>query len=229
MIRKVIYLLVVFCCVLFLNAQAGQSDEDRAGTWEETIGQFETWDSKNTFPTNAVLFVGSSSIRMWPTADCFREIPVINRGFGGSHISDVNYFAERIVLRYEPEVIVFYAGDNDISGGKSAQRVLDDYKKFVEMVQEKLPLTRIIFVSIKPSGSRWSVWPVMKEANMMVKDFCNSDGRLFYFDAASPLLDDEGKPKDELFLDDRLHLNGEGYRLWTELLKPVIDNILKPD
>lgn len=229
MVRKEIYLLIVLCCSLVLNAQEKPEAKENTNYWEETIREFETWDSKNTFPSNAVLFVGSSSIRMWPTAECFTEWPVINRGFGGSKISDVNYFAQRIVLRYESEVIVFYAGDNDVAGGKSAQSVFNDYKEFVGLVQKKLPVTRIIFVSIKPSGSRWSLWPVMNEANIMIKEFCGKDERLIYFDAATPLLDGEGKPRDELFLKDRLHLNGEGYRIWTELLGPVIKKALGQD
>jgi lysophospholipase L1-like esterase len=154
---------------------------------------------------------------------------VINRGFGGSQISDVNYFAARIVLPYKPKVIVFYAGDNDVAAGKSAQRVFDDYKRFVELVHTKLPETRIIFVSIKPSGSRWSLWPVMSEANMMIKDFSGKNAHLFYFDAATSLLSKDGKPNEKFFLDDNLHLNSKGYEVWTKLLRPIIKKALKPD
>ena len=154
---------------------------------------------------------------------------MINRGFGGSHISDVNYFAGRIVLRYKPKVIAFYAGDNDVAAGKTAQRVFDDYKKFVKLLHKKLPGTRIIFIAIKPSRSRWSLWPVMNEANMMIKDFTGRDNRLLYFDSATPLLDNDGKPNEKLFLDDNLHLNSKGYEVWTKLLRPVIKEALKPD
>jgi lysophospholipase L1-like esterase len=221
MIRPCIGLLIMFCSCLALNAQDKQA-ENPAGQWEETIRQFEQWDRKNTFPSNAVLFVGSSSIRLWPTRECFGEFAVINRGFGGSQISDVNYYAERIVLPYKPKVIVFYAGDNDIAAGKSARRVFDDYQKFVKLLHEKLPETRIIYIGIKPSRSRWSRWPVMKEANGMIRDFSGKDRRLFYFDSAAPLLGSDGEPKEELFLKDQLHLNDKGYEVWTKLLRPVI-------
>jgi lysophospholipase L1-like esterase len=222
-------LLVVFCICLLLKAQDDPKGKDGPEQWEETIRAFEEWDRKNSFPSDAVLFVGSSSIRLWPTRECFPELPVINRGFGGSQISDVNYYAGRIVLPYKSRVIVFYAGDNDIAAGKSARQVFEDYRAFTRLVHAKLPQTRIIFVCIKPSRSRWTLWPVMSEANAMVRELCGKDSRLYYFDAASPLLDSEGLPKPELFLPDKLHLNGEGYKVWSRLLRPVIKEALKPD
>ncbi len=222
MIRWKICLLVVLCCLVVSNAQEKSAVNDDSTRWEETIRVFEQWDSKNTYASNAVLFVGSSSIRLWPTRECFEDFNVINRGFGGSHISDVNYYADRIVLCYKPKVIVFYAGDNDVAAGKSAKCVLDDYVKFVSLVRKKLPETRIIFISIKPSGSRWSLWEVMNEANAMIKNFSMKDDSLFYFDGATPLLDSDGEPDQKLFLKDQLHLNSKGYEVWTKLLKPVI-------
>ena len=223
MVRREISLLIVLCSCAVLFAQDEPAAENPAEKWEETIKEFELWDSKNTFPSDAVLFVGSSSIRLWPTRECFGEFAVLNRGFGGSQISDVNYFAERIVLRYEPKVIVFYAGDNDVAAGKNARRVFDDYKKFVKLVHKKLPGTRIIYIGIKPSRSRWSLWPVMNEANMMIKDFSGKNGRLFYLDSATPLLNSDGKPNVEFFLKDQLHLNDKGYDVWTIQLRPIIE------
>jgi lysophospholipase L1-like esterase len=227
MVRRKIWLLIVLCSLAVLNGQDKPEVKDPAERWEENIRFFEKWDSKNTFASDAVLFVGSSSIRLWPTRDCFEEFGVINRGFGGSQISDVNYFAKRIVLRYNPRVIVFYAGDNDVAASKSAQRVFDDYKKFLKLVHKKLPRTRIIFIAIKPSRSRWSLWAVMNEANMMIKDLAGRDNRLLYFDAATPLLDSDGKPNEKLFLDDNLHLSSKGYEVWTKLLRPVIKEALE--
>jgi lysophospholipase L1-like esterase len=228
MIRGRIWLLIVVCSCGVLAGTAGATEE-KANRWEDTIRSFEQWDRKNTVPSGAVLFVGSSSIRMWPTADSFRELRVINRGFGGSQISDVNHFAERIVLPYKPKVIVFYAGDNDVAAGKSAQGVFDDYKQFEKLLHKRLPRTRIIYTSIKPSRSRWSLWPVMNRANTMIKDFSAKDRRLFYFDGATPLLNGEGEPSAEFFLKDNLHLNDKGYAVWTKLLRPMIKDALKPD
>jgi lysophospholipase L1-like esterase len=225
MTRPGIGLLIMFCSCLIVSAQ-DKPAENPAERWEETIRQFEQWDRKNTFPSDAVLFVGSSSIRLWPTRECFEEFAVINRGFGGSQISDVNYFGGRIVLPYKPKVIVFYAGDNDVAAGKNARHVFNDYKAFVGLVHEKLPGTRIIYVGIKPSRSRWSLWPVMKQANAMIRDFSDKDRRLFYFDSAAPLLESDGMPDDAFFLKDQLHLNDKGYEAWTKLIRPVIKKAL---
>jgi lysophospholipase L1-like esterase len=227
MIRRATWLLIVLLGVAVSTAQNKPETEDPATRWEKTIREFEDWDRKNSYPSDAVLFVGSSSIRMWPTRECFAGLAVINRGFGGSQISDVNYYTTRIVLPYKPRVIVFYAGDNDIAAGKNAEQVFNDYKKFVQLVHQRLPNTRIIFVSIKPSGSRWSLWPVMSSANTMIKAFSEKNPRLFYFDGATPLLDSQGKPNLELFRSDQLHLNPKGYEIWTRLLRPVINGALK--
>lgn len=221
-----VWVLVLVCCACVLNGKDNPRKEDPAARWAETIRGFEDWDRKNSFASDAVLFVGSSSIRMWPTRESFSDLPVINRGFGGSQIFEVNYFADRIVLPYKPRVIVFYAGDNDVAKGKDAKRVFEDYQKFVKLVHEKLPKTNIIFVGIKPSASRWSLWPVMAEANKMIDEFSGIDDRLYYFDSAAPLLGDDGKPAAKFFLKDNLHLNPEGYRVWTKALRPIIDRAL---
>ncbi|MHC4169002.1 MAG: GDSL-type esterase/lipase family protein [Planctomycetota bacterium] len=215
-------LLILLCCAGALNGQAQTKRQDPAAKWGKTIREFEDWDRKNSFAQDAVLFVGSSSIKLWPTREDFGEFPVINRGFGGSQISEVNYFADRIVLPYKPKVIAFYAGDNDVAKGKSAERVFEDYQKFVRLVHKKLPKTKIIFVAIKPSGSRWSLWPVMARANKRIEDFSGKDARLYYFDSAGPLLGDDGEPDMKFFLKDELHLNAEGYRVWTRALKPIV-------
>lgn len=225
---KLLVLIVIPMVILSGNYAIGSQEnkpktvEAENNRWEQTIKDFEDWDSKNSFPLNAVLFVGSSSIRLWPTRQYFPELPVINRGFGGCYISDVNYFAHRIVLPYKPKVIVFYAGDNDIAGKKTPQRVFDDYRKFVNLVHKELPSTKIIYIGIKPSRSRWSLWPLMNETNLMIKKFSDQDERLFVFDSASPLFGSDGKPVVGYFLKDNLHLNSKGYDVWTAKLKPII-------
>jgi len=192
------------------------------------IKAFTEWDSKNAAPAEPALFVGSSSARMWRTHESFPDLPVINRGFGGSHISDVIHYADRIVRPYRPRLIVFYAGDNDIAGGKSPQRVADDYGRFVKLVHAELPATRIVFITIKPSRSRWALWPQMNEANTLIRDFCRQDERLFWADLATPLLGPDGMPVSELFLADQLHLNARGYAVWTKTLRPILAKVLAP-
>ena len=227
-----IALIVAFACVsacgLAARAQNNAAAPARAPEtaklprFEDDIRTFEAWDRKNSFPRNSVLFVGSSSIRLWPTAESFPDVPVINRGFGGSTIADVNRYAQRIVLKYEPQTIVFYAGDNDIAAGKSPQDVFDNFRTFFDSVHSRLPKTQIIYLPIKPSIARWPNWPQMQEANQLVKQLADSEPSLDYLDTATPMLGVDGQPSAELFLKDGLHMNETGYREWNDLLRPKL-------
>ncbi|MEN6576903.1 MAG: SGNH/GDSL hydrolase family protein [Phycisphaerales bacterium] len=216
-----ILLASILSTAAVLSAESQRVDPD-PNRFAGEIKAFAEWDSKNAIPAEPVLFVGSSSIRMWRTHEAFPELPVVNRGFGGSHISDVICYLDQVVLPYSPKVLVFYAGDNDIAAGKSAQRVAQDYRKFVQLVHAKFPAARIVYVTIKPSHSRWSLWPEMKKANELIRDFCNQDDRLFFADLATPLLGADGVPRRELFCPDQLHLNPQGYAIWTQTLAPIL-------
>lgn len=197
--------------------------------WESDILAFEIADKTNPPPRNAILFVGSSSIRLWKEAPKqFREHTIINRGFGGSHLSDSVAFAERIVIPYQPRLIVLYAGDNDIAGGKTPERVLADYREFVAKVHAALPQTRIAYLAIKPSPSRAKHQADMKRANDLVAGFSTDDERLLFIDVFTPMLGEDGKPQEELFVKDRLHLNEAGYKLWASIVKPVLDKVAPP-
>lgn len=193
------------------------------GRWEAAIGEFEDWDRKNSAPKDAVLFTGSSSIVRWSTGRDFPQYPVINRGFGGSHLSDVNHFFGRIVAPYRPRVIVLYAGDNDIADGKSPEQVYDDYQAFVRLVRDQLPSTHVIFISIKPSLARWSAWPRMRQANSLIRELSDNHKHLHFADIATPMLGADGGPRTELLAEDGLHLGDEGYRLWTSVVRPLIE------
>jgi lysophospholipase L1-like esterase len=206
------------------KSQPADPDPNR---FAQEIKTFAQWDSRNAVPADPVLFVGSSSIRQWYTRDSFPGWPVINRGFGGSHLSDVIHFADRVVLPYQAKLIVLYAGDNDIAAGKSAPRVSEDWRRFIGLVHARQPAARIVFLSIKPSPARWSLWPEMQKANALIRDACRGDARLFFTDLATPLLEPDGTPRTGLFLADRLHLNAEGYAVWSAALAPVLQEILR--
>jgi len=225
MVSKSAVLLVLIFATAVSCAGDGQPADPDPNRFGRDIESFAAWDSKNAVPADPILFVGSSSIRMWKTRESFPDLPVINRGFGGSHISDVIHFLDRIVLPYAPKLIVFYAGDNDVAGGKKVARVFRDYRRFVHRVHNEFPDASIIFISIKPSGSRWSLWPEMKTANDLIEGFSGKDRRLFFADLATPLLDADGKPDDSLFRCDRLHLNDEGYKAWSKALRAVIEKV----
>ena len=208
-------------------AAAREGDAPKPARFATEIAAFEKWDSKNSWPSGAVLFVGSSSVRLWQTADSFPSLPVINRGFGGSMIVDANHYFDRVVQKYEPRVIVFYSGDNDIANGKSPRRVFDDFQTFLTRVRETLPQTPVLFISIKPSIARLKLWPRMAEANALVKKLADDDSRLVYVDVASPMLAGKEVPPKDLFLQDGLHLNAKGYELWNEALAPLLEKALE--
>ena len=169
---------------------------------------------------DGVLFVGSSSIRLWPTlAADFPGIYTLQRGFGGAELSDVIRYAPRIVLPYRPRLIVLYAGENDIAAGKTAAAVFREYQAFVALVRRSLPETRIVFVSIKPSPSRWALADQMREANDLIRRHISTDPRLSFVDVFTPMLGPDGKPRQDLFVEDRLHMNAEGYKIWRNLIR----------
>jgi len=208
--------VVVLLLVVLATKGSGQAADPP--DWEKTIQAFEEQDRQQPPQPGGVLFLGSSTIRLWNTAKAFPEIKTINRGFGGSQIADSVKFADRIVIPCKPRLVVFYAGDNDIAGGKSPERVFGDFKELVEKIQAALPETRIAFISIKPSPSRWKFIDTQRKANSLVEEFVRSDRRLTYIDVVKPMLDDKGEPRAELFQKDMLHLNDEGYRLWVGLI-----------
>lgn len=191
--------------------------------FEAEIAAFEAYDRKNATPVSPILFVGSSTIRLWPTHEAFPELPIINRGFGGSTIADVNHFAERIVFKYKPRLIVFYAGDNDLAGGRTPDRVFNDFKTFVMSVRGQLPETRVIFLAIKPSPKRWNLRQQAQDVNARIKEMARDDKSLMYVETEATILGDDGQPRKDVFREDGLHLNEKGYVAWNKLLADALN------
>ena len=180
--------------------------------WESAIEAFSEQPSP---AAGGILFVGSSSIRRWDLASSFPDRPVINRGFGGSHLADVTHYADRIVWPYCPCQIVIYAGDNDIAFGLNADEVVSDFQALIARIRQSVPRADIFYVSIKPSLARWNHYPTMQRANAMIQQITANDSRLHFIDVATPMMDADGQVRPELFGEDGLHLNAEGYRIWT--------------
>lgn len=202
----------------------GALGASRAARWEEAIARYEAADRENRPAPGGILFVGSSSIVGWDVNRWFPELPVVNRGFGGSYLADSYHFADRIIFPYAPKTIVLYAGDNDLAGGRSPRAVLEDYKALAARIHEHLPETRIVYVSIKLCENRRSLMSKAREANGLIAAEIETDPLAAYFDAASVLLDADGAPRPEFFREDRLHLNDEGYRVWSESLRPLLQS-----
>ena len=222
--RKLASLIVALLC-LALGSAIGVARQPKSPSarWEPNIRKFEASDRQNPPPKGAVLFVGSSSICMWKSlADDFAGTPAINRGFGGSEIADSLYYADRIILPYAPRLVVLYAGDNDLAKGKPPARLLADYKELVARIHQNLPETRIAYIAIKPSIARARLLPQIKQANALIRDSSSHDKRLDFIDVFTPMLNADGSPRKELFVKDGLHMNGQGYALWTSLVKPFL-------
>ena len=217
-----LYTVILGASFFLSQAVYAEVPDPDPGRFAQEIETFAVWDSKNSFPEDAILFVGSSSVRFWLTAAAFPGKPIINRGFGGSELSDVIYFYEQVIKPYAPAKIFLYAGDNDIERGKTADQVFEDYKELVGLLRSDLPDSELIFISIKPSKQRWEKWPIMVEANSMVREYAARDPNLGFADLATVLLDDNGRPGD-VFVDDGLHLNERGYRLWQQALAQYLD------
>lgn len=217
--------------VLFISLQepaAAQNNYQRSHLWEKEITAFALADKKDFPKKGKILFLGSSSIRGWRTLqEDFPSVYTINRGFGGSHLEDVNFYASQIVFPYKPGLIVLYAGENDIVAGKSVETVFNDFKVFVSLVRKKLPKSRLIVVSLKPSPARWEFTPKFKELNNLIRTEAENDKRLLFVDVWTPMLDEKGEPKKDIFLGDKLHMNAKGYEIWREMLAPKIKSALK--
>lgn len=225
-LRRITAALALVCvCVLQPHEVKAQGNDPDPARFDREIEAFNRWDAKNTPAADPVVFVGSSSIRFWNTAERFPDLPILNRGFGGAHISDVNHFLEETVTRYSPSIVVFYAGDNDMGAGKSEEVVVADYGEFIEGVWASSPETQIVFIPIKPSLARWQLWPDMESANRLVRQFSSKDSRLHYVDLATPMLGNDGRPRPELFISDGLHMTAQGYDVWTGPLMEYLATI----
>jgi lysophospholipase L1-like esterase len=192
------------------------------GQWEKAIQAFEEQDAANPPAKGGIVFVGSSSIRMWKTDQDFPDLHIINRGFGGSHTSDAVQYVDRIVINYAPRLVVFYEGDNDLSYAKTPQRVFDDTVEFFDKVHAVLPETKIIYVAIKPSIARWGLIDKIRETNGLVRDYAAKHDYIHFLDIEPAMLGADGKPRPDIFLQDGLHMNQAGYDLWNQLIEPLL-------
>jgi len=214
------YLLVVL--LMFTVNSFSQSQNPDPQRFKEDIIGFMAYDAKNSFLPNSVLFAGSSSIGLWNSAKAFPNLYVINRGFGGSHISDQLFYYEDVVKKYKPSKIVFYCGDNDIADGKSADQVVNDFIALFENIKADIPPVKIFYLPIKPSLARWNWWGEMNKANQIIKKRCDSEDMLFFVDIATPMLNEQGSPDSSFFEEDGLHLNENGYALWNKVLSEFL-------
>lgn len=199
--------------------------EDRAWAVPE-IEAFEKQDAILDYPPNSILFVGSSSIRLWKTLkEDLEPYPVIQRGYGGAHFRDLIYFTERILSDHQIKMLVCFVA-NDISGSPQDARpkqVLRLFKFFVQQVREKHPDIPILQIAITPTKSRWSKWNEINKVNQRLASYCEKTANLYFVNTVPTFLDEKGMPKPEWFVSDQLHLNKKGYAVWSSLIRTAIE------
>ncbi len=195
----------------------------RVEFFEDAIQAFEAQNQAAPIAPNPIVFYGSSSIRLWDSlAADMAPLRVVNRGFGGSQLFHLVHYVARAVTPLRPRAVVVYAGGNDLDArtGKTAEQVVADYQALVRAIHADLPQTRVYFLTIKPSKLRWERWPEMQKANQAIAEWSAGDARLGVIDVATPLLGEDGKPRDDVFRLDGLHLNDTGYAEWTRVVRP---------
>lgn len=220
---RVLTSLMVFAVLSGIGP--AQTDPQR---YESDIAAFEAADRASFPPADGVLFVGSSTIRLWTTlAEDFPGIPVINRGFGGASIAEVLRYSDRIILPYRSKVIILFIGGNDIADGWAPESVLKTFKQLTDKIHLALPETHLFYISINPTIARWNLQAQMDATNRLLADYIGGQDWMSFIDSAALMLGPDGRPRIELLADDTLHLSPEGYRMLTSLVKPRLEQVLK--
>ncbi len=198
--------------------------------FEKQVRDFEEADQASPPKPGSILFTGSSSVRHWHKnlAKDFDGLVVLGRGFGGSTMPELLHFMDRLVLPYKPRAVVVYEGDNDLNSGIAVEELLENYRKFHKRLQRKVPGCRLFVLAIKPSPSRDNIWDKAQEANARLAEWCKSEKNVTFIDVATPMLNESGKPRPELFLRDRLHMTREGYAIWLKAIKPHLAEFATP-
>jgi len=220
------YCLPIFLFILLSCKEKKQvpSTAEQPAFWND-IQNFKKQDSISFPPKDAILLIGSSSFTMWKDVkDYFPGYTIINRGFGGSTLLDQIRYEKEIVFPYQPKQIVIYCGENDLASSDTvtAQMVFERFKTLYTDIKNKLPGVSIAFVSLKPSPSRRHLFSKMIEANRLIKDFLANQQKTAFFDVHQPMLNKEGEPLAEIFLEDSLHMNTKGYAIWKKEIEPYL-------
>lgn len=207
------------------SSAAKKSDAPFA-RFQNEIDNFIQEDKEIDFPKNGIMMTGSSSIRFWKTMDKdFPKFPVLNRGFGGATIPEVLHFAGKYIFQHEPQIIVFYCGENDISEGESPETVFASFKTFVKIIETRLPETKLVYISMKPSIARWNLWTQYQAGEKLIKEFVNKNPKITYMDSSISMLEKNGEVKKDIFVADGLHMNAKGYQGWQRQLSPILEKL----
>ena len=222
--KKQIRHAIVFFLFLAVLAAGSNSCAQQPAFYDE-IQSFKKQDSAAMPAKNSIVFVGSSSFRMWTSIkEDFRMHSVINRGFGGSSLPDVIRYVDEIIVPYNPAQVVIYCGENDLAASDTvtAEIVFERFKDLFHLIRKQLPDAAVAFVSIKPSPSRAHLLSKVIASNNLIRDFLKGQTKAVYIDVFSAMIDQQGNAKPELFIDDKLHMNQKGYAIWVEIIEPYL-------
>jgi lysophospholipase L1-like esterase len=227
--KKILFQLFILTTLLASFSVYAESSADNVDVkypdpqrWTDDIKKYQEWDTRNSSPGDAVLFFGSSSIVYWKTAESFADLPVINRGFGGSITADALYYVKELVIPYKPRVVIIYEGDNDIASAIPPKSVNQDFVNLADAIHTALPQTEIICLAAKLCRQRWHLRAGVAELNALNKAYCDTKDYITFVDTAAALMGTDQLPKNDFFLTDQLHLNEKGYAVWNALLTPII-------
>ena len=217
----------LFLFLLLATATLTAQDAPDPTRFENEIAAFEESDRTSPVDPNVMVFVGSSSVRMWKSLEEDMEgHRVINRGFGGSNFGDLIHYADRLIYPYHPKAVFVYEGDNDIAAGDSARDVLKSAKKLRKMIRRNLGKdTPVVFISPKPSVARWDLHEAYEDANEKLEKFADGQDNTYFVDVWTPALQEDGTVRDDIFLADNLHMTDAGYDIWEAAIKPMVERL----
>jgi len=215
--KNFILFTALFFCLIF------ESFSQQNTPYYLEIETFKKADSLQMPLKNGILFVGSSSLRMWKDLETtYKTYNSINRGFGGSNLEQAIYYADDIIFPYQPKQIVIYSGENDIAEGTSPEITFDRFKILFKLIRKKLPEVFISYISVKPSVSREKWMPQMIYTNELIKSYLSAQAKTSFIDVYHPMLQPNGKPMNDIFLADNLHMNSKGYEIWKKVITPFL-------
>ncbi len=210
--------------LLFLPTWGIAAEYPDPERFRNAIDAFLAAEAESPPPTGAIVATGSSSMRGWHgrMADDLAPLTLIRRGFGGSNMADVRHFLGELVERHHPRAVLLYEGDNDVALGASPEEILTHFDAIAATLRERLPETRIYLLAVKPSLRRWHLWDVMQATNEGFAERARDNPRIVFIDVATPMLNDAGEPREDIFAADRLHMNSAGYDLWRDAVRPIL-------
>ena len=223
------FLIPFVSIFIFSSCSVLKKYDEKSRKWAyPEIEAFERQDTIVDYPNDAILFIGSSSIRLWKTLT--REMhpyPIIQRGYGGAHFRDMVFFTDRVLSDHQLSMVVCFVA-NDISGSKddgTPKEVFRLFKYFIKQLRAKYPKIPIMQIAITPTQSRWEYWTKISSVNNLIKTYCEANDNLYFIDTVDEFLNENQQPRSELFISDQLHLNKKGYEVWSKIIRSEIKKL----